>query len=90
MSEANKLNRYGYNTLARQLVLPIICSLILFWAAGTTDWFWGWVFSIVYFACWLGLDMAMALGNPVLTNERGRPSSEFKNNALCEMKLTKR
>lgn len=81
MSETVKLNRYGYNTLARQLFFPIICSLILFWVAGTTDWFWGWVFSLVHFASWLGLSIAMGWLNPALTNERGRPTTEFRNNS---------
>src|SRR5688572_2745341 len=76
--ETVKLNRYGYNTLARQIVFPIICSVILFWAAGTTDWYWGWVFSIVHIASWLGLSIAMGWLNPALSNERGRPTSQFK------------
>lgn len=78
MAETVRLNRYGYNTIARQLFLPLLCSVILFWAAGTLDWFWGWVFSVVYFACWLGLSISMGLGNPKLTNERGRPSKEIR------------
>jgi protein-S-isoprenylcysteine O-methyltransferase Ste14 len=45
---------------------------MLFVGAGSTDWGWGWLFAIVYTACWLGLSIAVAIGNPELLNRRGQ------------------
>lgn len=75
--ETAKLNRYGYNAFARQTFTAIISSVILFLAAGTLDWLAGWLFSIVYFLCWLGLSIILAIKNPALLNERGKPTGQF-------------
>jgi protein-S-isoprenylcysteine O-methyltransferase Ste14 len=74
--ETKKLNRYGYNAIARQVFTAILSSIILFLAAGTTEWAWGWVFSAVYLICWLGLSVAVAFANPRLLNERGKPTGK--------------
>lgn len=74
--ETAKLNRYGYNAFARQTFTAIISAAILFLAAGTLDWMAGWLFSIVYFLCWLGLSIALVMKNPALLNERGKPTGK--------------
>lgn len=79
--ETVKLNRYGYNGFARQVFTAIISSTILFLAAGTTDWLAGWIFTVVYFLGWLGLSIALAIKNPTLLNERGKPTGQFLSKA---------
>jgi protein-S-isoprenylcysteine O-methyltransferase Ste14 len=66
------LNRYGINCIARHVSMAVITSALLFLGAGTLDWSWGWVFSLVYLLCWLGLSAALARWNPELLNERGK------------------
>jgi protein-S-isoprenylcysteine O-methyltransferase Ste14 len=68
------LNRYGANAIARQIFTPLLMSVLLFWAAGSTDWYWGWVFSVVHFLTWLGLSLVLWRVNPGLLNERGKRS----------------
>jgi protein-S-isoprenylcysteine O-methyltransferase Ste14 len=75
-SETEKLNRYGYNAIARQVFTAIASAVILFLAAGTTDWFAGWLFAVVYFLCWLALSIALAVTHPALLNERGKPTGK--------------
>lgn len=67
-----KLNKWGYNTIARQLIAPVILGAIIFWAAGTTDWFWGWVFNVVHLLAWLMMTVVLIRANPELLNARGR------------------
>lgn len=43
---------------------------MLFLGANSLDWGWGWVMVVVYTACWIGLSIALALGNPELLNQR--------------------
>jgi protein-S-isoprenylcysteine O-methyltransferase Ste14 len=79
--ESEKLNRYGYNAFARQVFTAIISAVLMFWAAGTLDWLAGWLFAIVYFLCWLIVSIVLALKNPALLNERGKPASKSMSNA---------
>jgi protein-S-isoprenylcysteine O-methyltransferase Ste14 len=72
------LNRYGYNSIARHLFTAVIVSVILFLGAGTTDWTWGWIFSVVHFLCWLGLSLVLARWNPELLNQRGKRTESLK------------
>ena len=76
MTETVKLNKYGINTIARHLFTGVFTAILLFAAAGSLNWLWGWVFSMVYFVCWLGLSLAVASANPHLMNERGKPTRE--------------
>jgi protein-S-isoprenylcysteine O-methyltransferase Ste14 len=71
-SPQTKLNIWGYNTLAKQIISPIILGVIVFALAGTTDWFWGWVFNITHFLAWLLMTVVMLRENPELLNARGR------------------
>jgi protein-S-isoprenylcysteine O-methyltransferase Ste14 len=79
--ESVKLNRYGYNAFARQVFTAIISAVLMFWAAGTIDWFAGWLFSIVYFLCWLLVSILLMLKNPALLNERGKPTGQAMSSA---------
>jgi protein-S-isoprenylcysteine O-methyltransferase Ste14 len=72
MTTTVSLNKYGYNTIARHVFTGIFTGFLLFLGAGTTDWMWGWVFTIVTTLCWIGLSVAVARWNPELLNERGK------------------
>jgi protein-S-isoprenylcysteine O-methyltransferase Ste14 len=67
-----QLDRYGINAVARHLSMAIITGALIFIGAGTLDWYWGWVFSIVYFLGWAGLSAALVQWNPGLLNQRGK------------------
>jgi protein-S-isoprenylcysteine O-methyltransferase Ste14 len=72
-----RLNRYGANGFARQLSIPIFNAIMLFIGAGALDWMWGWVFTVVYFLGWLGLDLVLVRANPELLNERGKRARQL-------------
>lgn len=76
MAETVKLNKYGINTIARHVFTGVFTAILLFIAAGSLNWIWGWVFSMVYVVCWLGLSLAVASVNPQLMNERGKATRE--------------
>lgn len=66
------LNRYGIRSVVRDLMFPLLSSLILFAAAQTIDWFWGWLYCILYLAAFGLMDAALVHRNPALLNERGK------------------
>lgn len=70
--EAATLDRYGYNAIARHVALVFFTCAPLFIAAGTLDWFWAWVYSIITLLGWLGLSVVLARQNPELLNQRGK------------------
>ena len=67
-----KIDKWGYNTIAKQVLSPIFLMVIMFALAGTTDWLWGWVFMIVHLLAWVMMTLAMLIYNPELLNARGR------------------
>ncbi len=71
------LNRYGYNCIARNVSLAVITAALIFLGANTLDWGWGWVFSLVYLGCWIGVSAALARWNPELLNERGKRNRDM-------------
>ncbi len=71
------LDKYGYNTIARNMSIVVITSLPLFLAAGTWSWDWAWVYSIASLVGWAALDIIVALQNPGLFNVRGRPTKDI-------------
>ena len=77
-TRANRLDKYGINGIARQLSMAIIIAVLLFLGAGTLDWRWGWVYSVVYFAGWAGLSFAVARWNPELQNQRGKRARQME------------
>ena len=66
------LNRYGYNCIARHFGLVIVLCTPLFIGAGTVNWDWAWMYSIVTFLGWLALSLVLIRANPELLNERGK------------------
>lgn len=74
-----KIDIWGYNTIAKQLIAPIVLAVLMFALAGTTDWFWGWVFSIVHFLAWLMMTVTLIIKNPELLNARGKRRDDAKN-----------
>jgi hypothetical protein len=77
-----KLDKYGINTVAKQILSPVILAAIMFALAGTTDWLWGWVFNIVHFAAWTGMTLAMLRANPELLNVRGGAISPARKSGI--------
>ncbi|MBL8164700.1 MAG: isoprenylcysteine carboxylmethyltransferase family protein [Anaerolineae bacterium] len=76
-TQASRLDKYGFNCIARHVFMGIVVAALLFGGAGTTDWAWGWVFSIVHLLGWIGLSYALARWNPELLNQRGRRSRDL-------------
>lgn len=72
------LNLLGYNTIAKQLMGPVILGAIMFWAAGTTDWLWGWVFNMVHLLAWGMMTLVLVRFNPELLNARGQRRTDAK------------
>ena len=72
VTQENKINVWGYNTIAKQVLSPLILGLVLFGLAGTTDWTWGWVFNIVHTLVWVSMTVALIVANPELLNARGK------------------
>lgn len=69
---STRLDRYGWNCIARHTFVGLFIPALVFLAAGTTDWPWGWVFAIVHFLCWGWMSLALARWNPELLNARGK------------------
>jgi protein-S-isoprenylcysteine O-methyltransferase Ste14 len=67
-----KVNIYGVNAIGKHVGQALFTAALLFLGAGSTRWGWGWAFAVVYTACWIGLSVALALGNPELLNQRGQ------------------
>ena len=78
MTQRQKINAWGYNTIAKQILSPVILGIILFALAGTTDWFWGWVFNILHLIVWAGMTLALIRWNPELLNARGKRGAGTK------------
>ena len=86
-SQAVPLDKYGFNAIARQITMAVLTAALLFFGAGTLDWRWGWVFSIVYFIGWAGLSIAVARLNPELLNQRGKRTRQMQGTKLWDWVL---
>lgn len=73
-----RLDKWGMNTLAKQVIAPILLAALMFALAQTTDWLWGWVFQIVHFLAWLMMSVVLFIKNPELLNRRGRRQTNDK------------
>ncbi len=74
-----RLDKYGYNCIARHIGLVVITCAPLFLGAGTWDWTWAWIFTIVTLIGWIGLSLALARWNPGLLNQRGKRATSLVN-----------
>jgi protein-S-isoprenylcysteine O-methyltransferase Ste14 len=72
------LDKWGYNTVAKHVVTPVVLAATMFALAKTTDWPWGWVFSAVHVFAWWGMAAALVLTNRAVLNFRGRPQPGVK------------
>ncbi|MCU0514381.1 MAG: isoprenylcysteine carboxylmethyltransferase family protein [Anaerolineae bacterium] len=70
-----RLNRYGYNCIARHLFTALLVSLPLFIGAGTWDYTAGWLISSLTLAGWVVLSLVLAVTSPALLNQRGQRAS---------------
>lgn len=67
-----RLNKYGYNCIARHIGLVVVLCAPLFIGAGTLNWAWAWLYTIVTFLGWVALSLVLVKANPELLNERGK------------------
>ena len=67
-----RLDKWGMNTIAKQVISPILLAWLMFALAQTTDWLWGWVFQMVHIAAWVMMTVVLIRHNPELLNVRGR------------------
>jgi protein-S-isoprenylcysteine O-methyltransferase Ste14 len=74
-----KLDKYGYNCIARYIGFAVFTSILLFLGAGRVDWVWGWVFSVFNVLGWAGLSVVLARENPELLNQRGKRANQLVN-----------
>jgi protein-S-isoprenylcysteine O-methyltransferase Ste14 len=74
-----RLDKWGYNTIAKQVIAPILLAALMFAIAETTDWLWGWVFQIIHFLAWLMMTVVLIRTNPELLNRRGKRQAKDKN-----------
>ncbi|HLV35190.1 MAG TPA: isoprenylcysteine carboxylmethyltransferase family protein [Spirillospora sp.] len=72
------INKWGYNTIAKQVLAPLILGALMFGLAGTTDWFWGWLFTITHSLAWIMMTVVLIRENPELLNVRGKRQSGAK------------
>jgi protein-S-isoprenylcysteine O-methyltransferase Ste14 len=72
-----RLNKYGYNTIARHISQAITVSAPLFIAAGTFDWTWAWIYTIATLIGWIVLSAVLAVKNPGLLNQRGKRTRDM-------------
>jgi protein-S-isoprenylcysteine O-methyltransferase Ste14 len=72
-----RLDKYGYNSIARHIVMAIFISIPLFVGAGTLEWQWGRVYSITTLLGWIGLSLVLARANPELLNQRGKRTKQM-------------
>ncbi len=74
-----RLDKYGYNCIAKHIGMVIMTCAPLFTGAGTWDWTWGWAYSIVTLIGWIGLSAVLARYNPELLNQRGKRAKSLVN-----------
>jgi protein-S-isoprenylcysteine O-methyltransferase Ste14 len=70
--EAPRLDKYGYNCIAKHIGLAVFISAPLFLGAGTLDWGWAWLYAVVTLIGWIALSVVLARVNPELLNVRGQ------------------
>jgi protein-S-isoprenylcysteine O-methyltransferase Ste14 len=63
------------------LSLVLITCAPLFLAAGTWSWDWAWVYTAASLIGWIVLDVIVALENPGLFNQRGKPTKDLTKGA---------
>src|SRR5678815_1065565 len=78
-SNTTRLDKWGINTIAKQVIAPVLLGVLMFAVAETTDWLWGWVFQVVHWLAWLMMTVVLIRSNPELLNRRGRRQANDKN-----------
>ncbi len=72
-----RLDKYGYNCIGRHIGLVVGVCAPLFIGAGTLNWDWAWIYTIVTLVGWIVLSLILARVNPELLNERGKRARSF-------------
>ncbi len=67
-----RLDKYGYNGIARQVSMVIVVCGPLFIGAGTFNWDWAWIYTSITLVGWIALNLVLVRVNPELLNERGK------------------
>ena len=66
------LDKYELNAIAKGTLGSIVIGAGMFWAAGTTDWPWGWAMNGLHFVMWIVNSAALLSRNRELLAERGK------------------
>lgn len=72
-----RLNKYGYNCIARHISLAVVVSAPLFIAAGTWRWDWAWIYAALTLIGWVASSLILAVVNPEILNERGKRATHL-------------
>lgn len=78
MAPSSRLDKWGYNTVAKHVVTPVVLAGVLFGVARTTDLPWAWVFTAVHTLAWWGMAATLVVENRDVLNSRGRPQAGVK------------
>ena len=73
-----RFDKYELNAMAKALLAPLAISAGMFWAAGTTRWAWGWIFTGVHEALWIVNTIAIIWCNRELLAERGKRHADTR------------
>ena len=72
-----RLNKYGYNCVAKHVSLAAFISAPLFIFAGSLSWDWAWIYSSITMIGWVALSLVLMRANPELLNQRGRRAKDM-------------
>lgn len=67
-----RLNIYGYNCIGKHIGMAFSIGIPLFLGAGTLQWGWAWLFTVITLIGWVVLSLVLVRLNPELLNERGK------------------
>ncbi len=67
-----RLTAAGYNCIGKHFGMAFSLGFPLFLGAGTLNWDWAWVITLLTLVGWTVLSIVLVITNPELLNERGR------------------
>jgi len=72
-----RLDKYGYNCIARHIGLVVVVCAPLFIGSGILNWDWAWAFTTITLMGWIVLSLVLARVNPELLNQRGKRAKDL-------------
>jgi len=73
-----RFDKYELNAIAKAVLGPPLIGAGMFWAAGTTAWAWGWIFTALHEALWIANTIAIVARNRELLAERGKRHADTR------------